>query len=74
MIYETDDLRNIQLEPVYLGRSLGREKRAKKEFKSNRNDIDKNLIPDLIKPERKMCLRQLTHNLSPDYLNAGKYN
>jgi len=38
------------------------------------NDIDKNLIPDLIKPKRKMCLSQLTHNLFLDYLNAGKYN
>jgi len=38
------------------------------------NDIDKNLIPDLIKPKRNMCLSQLTHNLFLDYLNAGKYN
>ena len=74
MDLQTDGLRgNIHLEPIYIGRSFGKKKSEERTL-GYRNDIDRNLIPDLIKPKRKMCLSQLTHNLFLDYLNAGKYN
>lgn len=58
--------------PFISGDRLGRK--SEERTLAYGNDMDKNLIPDLIKPKRKMCLSQLAHNLFPDDLNAGKYS
>ena len=49
------------------------EEKSEEKALAYENDIDKNLIPDLMKPKRKMCLSQLTHNLFLDHFNARKY-